>query len=166
MTVIVQSDETERWSKFSDKDWKERLTSEQYKVLRKRGTERPYAGKLYRHKQEGTYHCAGCDTPLFLSQHKFDSGSGWPAFFDSVPGAVREKPDGRRTEVVCAVCKGHLGHVFRNEGFGTPTDLRHCVNSVSLTFKDPSGNAPDIPDSEEKERNILMMFSNLFRPGV
>lgn len=86
------------------------------------------------------YHCAGCDTPLFTSSTKFDSGCGWPAFFDSIPGAVNRHEDrslGRvRTEITCAKCGGHLGHVFQGEGFPTPTDERHCVNSISIKYKD------------------------------
>ena len=86
----------------------------------------------------GTYNCAACDAPLYTAQHKFKSGCGWPAYFDSIPGAVERKVDRgfgmARTEIVCANCGGHLGHVFKGEGYPTPTDERHCVNSVSLNF--------------------------------
>ena len=86
------------------------------------------------------YTCAGCDAPLYTARHKFSSGCGWPAYFDSIPGAVTRHEDRAhgmvRTEIVCANCGGHLGHVFKGEGFDTPTDERHCVNSVSLSFKE------------------------------
>ncbi|OWM78522.1 hypothetical protein CDL15_Pgr016246 [Punica granatum] len=89
--------------------------------------------KLY---EEGIYNCAGCGTPLYKSTTKFDSGCGWPAFYEGFPGAINRSPDpdGRRTEITCAACGGHLGHVFKGEGFPTPTDERHCVNSVSIKF--------------------------------
>ncbi len=87
------------------------------------------------------YHCAGCSAPLYQAQHKFASGCGWPAYFDSIPGAVVRHEDRThgmvRTEIVCANCGGHLGHVFKGEGYNTPTDERHCVNSVSLRFTEP-----------------------------
>ncbi|MBA0740689.1 hypothetical protein Gogos_013881 [Gossypium gossypioides] len=86
--------------------------------------------------QEGVYNCAGCGTPLYKSTTKFNSGCGWPAFFEGFPGAINRTPDpdGRRTEITCAACGGHLGHVFKGEGFSVPTDERHCVNSVSIKF--------------------------------
>ncbi|WZZ25196.1 hypothetical protein YC2023_008597 [Brassica napus] len=86
--------------------------------------------------EDGIYSCAGCGTPLYKSATKFDSGCGWPAFFDGLPGAINRTPDpdGRRIEITCAACGGHLGHVFKGEGFPTPTDERHCVNSISLKF--------------------------------
>lgn len=91
------------------------------------------------------YACAGCAAPLYRATHKFASGCGWPAYFDSIPGAVRRHEDRAfgmlRTEIVCANCGGHLGHVFKGEGFDTPTDERHCVNSVSLTFKEEEKSA-------------------------
>ena len=87
---------------------------------------------------EGVYTCAACDAPLYKARHKFKSGCGWPAYFDSLPGAVTRHVDGtfgmQRTEIVCSNCGGHLGHVFKGEGYPTPTDERHCVNSVSLKF--------------------------------
>ncbi|XP_009796584.1 peptide methionine sulfoxide reductase B5-like [Nicotiana sylvestris] len=85
---------------------------------------------------EGNYNCAGCGTPLYKSTTKFDSGCGWPAFFEGLPGITNRSPnpDGRRTEITCAACGGHLGHVFKGEGFKRPTDERHCVNSVSVKF--------------------------------
>ncbi|CAK4105141.1 unnamed protein product [Aphanomyces euteiches] len=103
---------------------------------RKQGTEPKGTGVYNKHYEKGVYTCAGCDAPLYTSEQKFDSGCGWPAFFDAVPGAIKAlpDPDGRRTEIVCARCGGHMGHVFKGEGFATPTDERHCVNSVSVKF--------------------------------
>lgn len=121
-----------------DKDWKTCLTPEQYRILREKGTERAFTGKYYAHKEDGTYLCAGCGHELFSSETKFDSGTGWPSFWQPVePGAVGEEHDQShgmmRTEVVCSKCGGHLGHVFP-DGPG-PTHLRYCINSESLDFK-------------------------------
>ncbi len=112
------------------------LTPEEARVIRDKGTERPFTGAFYKHKGEGTYHCRQCGAALFASSAKFDSGCGWPSFDDALPGAVAEQPDedGSRTEIVCAACGGHLGHVFRGESF-TAKDTRHCVNSISMTFE-------------------------------
>uniref|UniRef100_A0AAV1TLC6 Peptide-methionine (R)-S-oxide reductase n=1 Tax=Peronospora matthiolae TaxID=2874970 RepID=A0AAV1TLC6_9STRA len=122
--------------KLSEEEWKKRLTPGQYQVLRLKGTERAGTGAYNKHKETGVYVCAGCKTPLYTSTTKFDSGCGWPAFYDAIPGAIKTIPDagGRRIEIVCAKCDGHMGHVFKGEGFKTPTDERHCVNSVSLVF--------------------------------
>lgn len=120
-------------------EWRAVLNKEQFRILREKGTEPPGSGKFDKHyPSEGVYTCAGCDAPLYKATHKFSSGCGWPAYFDSIPGAVTRHEDRTlgmsRTEIVCSNCGGHLGHVFKGEGFPTPTDERHCVNSVSLNF--------------------------------
>jgi peptide-methionine (R)-S-oxide reductase len=125
----------------TDEEWKKILTPEQYRILRQSGTERAH-GEVYREfkKQgEGSYHCAGCGALLFSSKEKFDSGCGWPSFYDPAKAQnVISKVDISggmvRTEVVCAKCDGHLGHVFEGEGFKTPTDKRYCINGVGLKF--------------------------------
>lgn len=132
-------------TKKTDDEWKSVLSAEQYRILRESGTEAPF-GKAYEtflNEGEGDYHCAGCDTWLFRSQEKFDSHCGWPSFYDPADAKNVTTHDdfsgGRhRIEVKCAKCDGHLGHVFKGEGFGTPTDLRYCINGVALVFKPAS----------------------------
>ena len=111
------------------------LNEEETRVIVNKGTERSFTGKFWDHKEDGMYTCRQCNTPLFPSDAKFDSGTGWPSFDDAVEGAVREVPDadGRRVEIVCANCGGHLGHVFKGERM-TEKSTRHCVNSISLDF--------------------------------
>ena len=112
-----------------------KLTPAEEQVMVRKGTERAFSGKYLDHKGDGTYHCKRCNNPLFASGAMFDSRSGWPSFDDALPGGVEERADadGSRVEIVCARCKGHLGHVFRGEGF-TDSQTRHCVNSVALDF--------------------------------
>ncbi|EFJ29909.1 hypothetical protein SELMODRAFT_170312 [Selaginella moellendorffii] len=120
----------------SEEEWRAILSPEQFRVLRRKGTEFAGTGIYNKHFEGGVYECAGCGTPLYKSDTKFDSGCGWPAFFQGLPGAINRNADadGRRVEITCAACGGHLGHVFKGEGYRTPTDERHCVNSVSLKF--------------------------------
>ena len=121
----------------SDEEWRRRLTPEQYRVLREHGTERAGTSPLDREKRAGTFLCAGCDEPLFTSDTKFDSGTGWPSFFRPIEGAVATSTDKSwfmtRTEVHCARCGGHLGHVF--EDGPRPTGLRYCMNGAAMTFQ-------------------------------
>ena len=125
------------WRTLSDADWKKRLTPEQYNILRKHGTERAGSSPLDHEKRKGIFACAGCDLPLFASETKFDSGTGWPSFYQPLSGAVDTKTDRSffmtRTEVHCSRCLGHLGHVF-DDG-PRPTGLRYCMNGLALTFE-------------------------------
>ncbi|KVI10885.1 peptide methionine sulfoxide reductase B5-like [Cynara cardunculus var. scolymus] len=120
----------------SEEEWRAVLSPEQFRILRQKGTEYPGTGQYDKFYEEGVYSCAGCGTPLYKSTTKFNSGCGWPAFYEGLPGAINSHadPDGMRVEITCAACGGHLGHVFKGEGFQTPTDERHCVNSISLKF--------------------------------
>jgi len=125
----------------TDMEWRDKLTEEQYRVLREKGTERAWTGALLDNKEKGTYVCAGCGNPLFSSDTKYDSGSGWPSFYDALSkDAINEHKDTThgmvRVEITCKNCDGHLGHVFPDGP--RPTGMRYCVNSISLEFKKDS----------------------------
>jgi peptide-methionine (R)-S-oxide reductase len=121
----------------NEEEWKKKLTPEQYKIMREKGTEAPFSGKLLHADESGVYRCAACGNPLFSSDAKFDSGTGWPSFDQALPGALNKIPDNsmgmRRTEIVCAKCGSHLGHVF-DDG-PTKTGKRYCMNSVCLDLE-------------------------------
>jgi peptide-methionine (R)-S-oxide reductase len=135
-TMTTTTTETVDYRKLSDADWRKRLTPQQYDVLRKHGTERAGTSPLNREKRKGSFACAGCDLPLFSSDTKFESGTGWPSFYAPLPDAVDTKQDRSffmaRTEVHCSRCLGHLGHVF-DDG-PPPTGLRYCMNGVAMKF--------------------------------
>jgi peptide-methionine (R)-S-oxide reductase len=125
-------------SKIEENEWRKKLTREQYKVLREKGTERPFTGKYWNNHEKGRYYCAACGAPLFDSDTKFESGSGWPSFYAPIDEKKITTHSDRslgmvRTEVLCKKCGGHLGHVFPDGP--KPTGQRYCINSISLNFK-------------------------------
>lgn len=124
---------------ISDEEWRKRLSPEEYQVLRQSGTERPFTGEHWDNEGSGTYRCRACGAVLFTSETKFDARCGWPSFYQPADDAnvtyLRDTGLGmERVEVRCGSCDSHLGHVFSGEGFGTPTDQRYCINSISMTF--------------------------------
>ncbi|MEN8958010.1 MAG: peptide-methionine (R)-S-oxide reductase MsrB [Flavobacteriales bacterium] len=133
----IFQDSIKDYSNLSEQEWKKILTAAEFNILREKGTERAFTGKYNTNKKSGMYHCKGCNTALFDSDTKFDSGTGWPSFYEIVGENVENVADNsygmQRVEVVCATCKGHLGHVF--EDGPKPTGLRYCINSLSLTFE-------------------------------
>ena len=135
-TEAKMTDSKIDWANLSEREWKERLTDMEFRVLRKEGTERPFSSPLNDNKASGTYACAGCGLPLFTSDKKFDSGTGWPSFFQPIDGALGTKVDRKlfvaRTEYHCSRCGGHQGHVFKDGP--APTGLRYCNNGVALDF--------------------------------
>lgn len=132
----------------SNEEWRKKLTPEQYHILREKGTEAPYSGALLNNKEAGTYTCAACGKVLFDSSTKFDSHCGWPSFYDAKPGSVHFAADNslgmERTEITCANCGGHLGHIFPDAP-DQPTGQRYCINSVSLAF---------IPKNRQRFRSL------------
>jgi peptide-methionine (R)-S-oxide reductase len=139
----MSTTETIDYRKLSDMDWRQRLTADQYMILRHHGTERPGSSPLNKEKRKGTFTCAGCDLPLFSSDTKFESGTGWPSFYQPLASAVETRTDRSlfitRTEVHCSRCLGHLGHVF-DDG-PPPTGLRYCMNGVALKFAPQPGSS-------------------------
>jgi peptide-methionine (R)-S-oxide reductase len=127
-----------REERRSDAEWKKTLSPEQYEVLRRKGTERAFTGRYHNSKEKGVYRCAGCGNPLFDSETKFDSGTGWPSYYQPISADAVETGEDKshgmvRTEVLCARCGGHLGHVFPDGP--EPTGRRYCINSISLDFE-------------------------------
>jgi len=141
--TMTTTEKTMDYTKLSEADWRKRLDDAQFNVLRKHGTERAGTSPLNKEKRKGTYACAGCDLPLFSSDTKFESGTGWPSFYQPLPNAIGTTTDRSffmsRTEVHCSRCAGHLGHVF-DDG-PKPTGLRYCMNGVAMKFVSEGGSS-------------------------
>lgn len=138
----------------SEEEWRAQLSGSEYRILRKRGTELPYVNEYYDNKKEGVYYCRACGQPLFTSKTKYESGTGWPSFWEPIkPSVVGEQEDNSffmtRTETICARCGSHLGHVF--EDGPKPTGLRYCLNSLALDFKEMDLSEIDVEDLSIKE---------------
>lgn len=135
-----KDEQHEDFRRLTDDEWRARLTNAEYRVLRESGTEAPFTGEYTDTETEGVYRCRACGSELFRSREKFHSHCGWPSFFSPLAGdriiEVADNSHGmHRVEVKCAQCRSHLGHVFEGEGYDTPTDLRYCINSISLTLE-------------------------------
>ena len=150
---MTSSDTSRPKLELSDDEWRKKLNPQEFQVLRRAGTERPFVGEYTDTKTQGIYQCRACGTELFRSTEKFDSHCGWPSFFDpSSSDAVILRPDHSmgttRTEVLCANCHSHLGHVFSGEGYPTPTDQRYCINSISLRLVPTAPSGPARRDTD------------------